>query len=85
VLIVPSKVRSYFTQQFLRVVRTYDTICATSVRRNKMAEWYELYCSSEVCCTVASASLFMISLHRDCSLHSISDHNVIIKVTLDAD
>jgi len=85
VLIVPSKLRSYFTQQSLGVVRTYDTRCSTSVRRNKMAGCYELYRSSEVCFTVASASLFMISLHCDCSLHSIRDHNVIIQVTLDAD
>jgi hypothetical protein len=57
VLIVPSKLRSYFTQQSLRVVCTYDARCSTSVRRNKMAESYELYRNSEVCFKVASASL----------------------------
>ena len=71
-------------KQSLRVVRIYDTRWTTSVRRNKMAEWDELYRSSDVCLSVSAASLFMIILHRDLSLHSIRNHNVIIQVTLDA-
>lgn len=71
-------------KQSLRVVRTYDTRWTTSVRRNKMAEWYELYRSSDVCPSVPAASLFMIILHWGFSLYSIRTHNVIIQVTLDA-